>query len=187
MPRHLITALLLALLFSCNPLISSEIISSAADLGDSSFLPMILSGFGFEFAHYQDGLRLLIFALIFIFLMQVIACKKFSVKVAILLIAILLVYIFFVFSNERFSISYLLAFLLIGIVASSVDRKNSVIFLIFGMLIKFWLSLLLMALLLCLFNGHSRNRILIHRLVLVLIDSILLFAPLFLVLNYLRH
>lgn len=185
MSRHLITALLLAFLFSCNPLISWEVGSPSAYVGDSTLLPGILAVFGFKFPQYIDGLRLLFFALIFIFLLEVIARKKYSLDGAVLLTALLLAYIAFVFCPERFSISHLLVFLLIGIVYSCIDRKNSVIFLMIGMLIKFWLSLLLIMVILALLNSYGKNRVLKHRLALALIDSILLYTPLILVLNYL--
>lgn len=184
MYKKLITSLSMAFVISFNPYISLDKAIPFEERSSPSFLSYILTGFGFEFDQFGDGLRLLVFVLSFIFFLQAITRNKFSIEILFLVIAVLLSYALFVMSPRNFSISNLLIVLLVGVIGNCSDRKISVIFLVVGMLIKFWLTFILMLLLLALYKCSNKNNVLIQRFILVLMDSVIVFIPLYLAINH---
>jgi len=184
MSRNLIAAFFLALLISFNPLIISERIAIPVISDSTSNLSCILNFFGFEIDQLRDGIIFCVFSLSFLYVLKAISFKRARNQATLIFLIIILTYIGVLFDPVMLSISDWLIFLIIGIVNSSSDRKNSVIFLMIAILIELWLTLLLMILLVLLYKFLGKDDVVRERLKLILIDSILMSAPLIFLINH---
>lgn len=162
----------------------SQDIINATFLDNHSSLNCIIKLFGFNQSNLNDGLIILIFSLSFIYIINLITVKRMVLIAIPILFFIILLYIGNIFYSDKFPISLLLLFLLIGIINSIRDRKNAVLYLIFGNLINFIFTMILMSILLLFYKYFLKNNIYYNRLFLITIDSIFFSAPLYFLLDY---
>lgn len=162
---------------------SLEIIDSSF-LDNQSSLNCIIKLYGFNQSNLNDGLIILIFSLSFIYIINLITVKRMIPKLIPLHFFIILIYIVNIFYSDKFLISLWLQFLLIGIINSIRERKNAVLYLVFGNLINFMFSMILISVLILYYKYYLKNYIYYNRFLLIMIDSIFFSVPLMLFLGY---